>query len=50
MNKHPNKPLAPLEAEFLKMLLSKSGQTVVVKDGYIPLPAKVAEQELLKLQ
>ena len=50
VNKHPNKPLAPLEAEFLKMLLSKSGQTVVVKDGYIPLPAKVAEQELLKLQ
>ncbi|MEA3242758.1 MAG: phosphate ABC transporter substrate-binding protein PstS family protein [Pseudomonadota bacterium] len=49
VNKHPNKPLAPLEAEFLKMLLSKSGQTVVVKDGYIPLPAKVAEQELLKL-
>ncbi|MFC1773889.1 PstS family phosphate ABC transporter substrate-binding protein [Pseudomonadota bacterium] len=50
VNKHPNKPLAPLEAEFLKMVLSKSGQTVVVKDGYIPLPAKVAGQELLKLQ
>ena len=50
VNKHPNKPLAPLEAEFLKMVLSKSGQTVVVKDGYIPLPAKVAEQELQRLQ
>jgi phosphate transport system substrate-binding protein len=50
VNKHPNKPLAPLESEFLKMVLSKSGQTVVVKDGYIPLPAKVAEQELQKLQ
>ena len=50
VNKHPNKPLAPLEAEFLKMVLSRSGQTVVVKDGYIPLPAKVAEQELQKLQ
>ncbi|VAW73275.1 Phosphate ABC transporter, periplasmic phosphate-binding protein PstS (TC 3.A.1.7.1) [hydrothermal vent metagenome] len=50
VNKHPNKPLAPLEAEFLKMVLSKSGQTVVVKDGYIPLPAKVAEQEMKKLQ
>jgi len=49
VNKHPNKPLALLEAEFLKLVLSKSGQTVVVKDGYIPLPAKVAEQELLKL-
>lgn len=50
VNKHPNKPLAPLEAEFLKMVLSKSGQNVVVKDGYIPLPAKVAEQELQRLQ
>jgi len=50
VNKHPNKPLAPLEAEFMKMVLSRSGQTVVVKDGYIPLPAKVAEQELQKLQ
>jgi phosphate transport system substrate-binding protein len=50
VNKHPNKPLAPLESEFLKMVLSKSGQTVVVKDGYIPLPARVAEQELQKLQ
>ena len=50
VNKHPNKPLAPLETEFLKMVLSKSGQTVVVKDGYIPLPAKVAEQELQRLQ
>ncbi len=49
VNKHPNKPLAPLEAEFLKMVLSKSGQMVVVKDGYIPLPAKVADQELQKL-
>lgn len=50
VNKHPNKPLPPLEREFLKMVLSKSGQTVVVKDGYIPLPAKVADEELAKLQ
>jgi phosphate transport system substrate-binding protein len=50
VNKHPNKPLSPLEGEFLKMVLSKVGQEVVVKDGYIPLPAKVAEQELAKLK
>ena len=42
VNKHPNKPLSPLESEFVKMVLSKAGQEVVVKDGYIPLPAKVA--------
>ncbi len=49
VNKHPNKPLAPLEREFLKLVLSRQGQQVVVKDGYIPLPVKVIEQELDKL-
>ena len=49
VNKAPNKPLPPLEKEFLKMVLSKVGQEVVVKDGYIPLPAKVAEKQLSKL-
>nr|WP_317622961.1 phosphate ABC transporter substrate-binding protein PstS family protein [Thiohalobacter sp.] len=50
VNKHPNKPLPPLEREFLKLVLSKTGQKVVVKDGYIPLPASVAQKELAKLQ
>jgi len=50
VNKQPNKPLPPLEREFLKMVLAKSGQMTVVKDGYIPLPAKVANKELGKLQ
>jgi phosphate transport system substrate-binding protein len=34
----------------MKMVLSKTGQLVVVKDGYIPLPAKVAEKQLEKLK
>ncbi len=46
INKHPNKPLPPLEREFIKMVLSKIGQQVVIKDGYIPLPARVAEKQL----
>lgn len=50
VNKHPNKGLPPLEAEFIKMIMSKTGQLVVVKDGYIPLPAKVAEDQLSKIQ
>ena len=50
VNKAPNKPLSPLEIEFFKMVLSKSGQGVVEKDGYIALPAKMAEKELAKLQ
>jgi phosphate transport system substrate-binding protein len=32
------------------MVLSKTGQQVVIKDGYIPLPAKVVEKELAKLK
>lgn len=49
VNKAPNKPLGPIETEFVKMVLSKTGQLVVVKDGYIPLPAKVAEHEINKI-
>ena len=49
VNKAPNKPLAPLEAEFVKLVLSQAGQEVVVKDGYIPLPAKVVNKALTDL-
>lgn len=44
VNKHPNRPLPPLESEFFKMVLSRQGQEVVVRDGYIPLPAAVVER------
>lgn len=50
VNKHPNKPVAPLEREFLKMVLSKVGQQVTVKDGYIPLSNAIVEKELAKLK
>ena len=49
VNKHPNKPMAPLENEFVKMVLSRAGQSVVLKDGYIPLPMKVVEKTLAKI-
>ena len=50
VNKAPNKALAPMELEFVKMVLSRQGQDVVVKDGYIPLPAAQAQKELAKVQ
>ncbi len=50
VNKKPNQPLAPLEREFVKMVMSKVGQEVVVKDGYIPLPAKVVEKTLASIK
>ncbi len=49
INKAPNKALAPLEAEFVKSILSQQGQEVVVKDGYVPVPATVAEKTLIEL-
>src|SRR5690606_7277522 len=44
INKNPNQPLSPLEREFIKMVFSRQGQEVVLKDGYIPLPAAVVER------
>lgn len=49
VNRAPGKPLDPIVAEFLKLVLSKDGQEVVVKDGYFPLPAKIEQEELAKL-
>ncbi len=49
VNKKPNQALAPLEREFIRMVLSKEGQKIVIKDGYIPLPAKVVNKTLAKL-
>ncbi len=49
VNKKPNQPLQPLEREFVKMVMSKTGQEVVVKDGYIPLPASVVAKTLKAL-
>ena len=50
VNKAPNKPLTPIDREFFKMVLSKVGQKVVMKDGYVPLPVEVVEKELAKLK
>ena len=47
--KHPNKPLDPLVKEFLTFVLSKEGQKIVIKDGYLPLPSNIVEEELNKL-
>ncbi len=50
INKNPDKPLDPLMREFVKFVFSKEGQEVVIKDGYLPLPAPVVQEELRKIQ
>ena len=49
VNKNPSKPLDPLQLEFLKLVLSKEGQEVVVKDGYMPLTVVQVKEELAKI-
>ncbi len=50
VNKAPGKPLDPMVKEFMTLVLSKEGQQVVEKDGYVALPAAAAAKELAKLQ
>jgi phosphate transport system substrate-binding protein len=41
-NANPSTGMAPLQKEFLRMVLSKDGQEVVHRDGYVTLPASVS--------
>lgn len=49
VNKQPNKDLAPMEKEFIRYVLSKQGQQVVEKDGYVTLPKSVVAKDLEQL-
>ncbi len=44
INKNPNKPMDPLTKEFIRFVVSKAGQEVVVKDGYFPMPNSICEE------
>jgi phosphate transport system substrate-binding protein len=48
--KKPNEPLPPLVQEFLRFVLSKEGQEIVVQDGFGPLPAAAIDQQLKLLK
>lgn len=50
VNKAPNSALDPLTSEFLKFVLSKEGQEIVVKDGYYPLSAGLVNEDRTALQ
>jgi phosphate transport system substrate-binding protein len=50
VNKAPDKPLSPLVKEFLAFVLSKDGQEIVIKDGYLPLLGQHVAEELPKLK
>jgi phosphate transport system substrate-binding protein len=50
VNKPPSHALDPLTHEFIKLVQSKQGQEVVVKDGYFPITAAIAQEELGHIQ
>jgi phosphate transport system substrate-binding protein len=49
VNKHPQLPLSPLVREFVRFIFSQQGQGLVMKEGYVPISAAIAEQELRKV-
>jgi phosphate transport system substrate-binding protein len=46
VNHKPGSQLDPLRREFLRYVLSRSGQGDVLKDGYLPVTAEVAREAL----
>jgi len=50
VNKAPNAPLDPMVREFVRYVLSREGQEIVVKDGYLPLASPVVKAELAKVE
>lgn len=45
VNKHPGEPFDAVTEAFLRFVLSRQGQEIVLKDGYIPLSSTVAKRE-----
>jgi phosphate transport system substrate-binding protein len=50
INQKPGTELEPLRREFLRYVLSQEGQEAVVKDGYLPLPADIIQEERARLK
>jgi len=49
VNHDPVQPWNPLQAEFIRMVLSRQGQEQVIRAAYAPLPVNMANRELRKL-
>jgi phosphate transport system substrate-binding protein len=46
INYRPGSQLDPLRREFLKLMFSREGQEVVLKDGYLPVNSGIAAKNL----
>lgn len=50
VNQAPGKPLSPIVKEFLAYIYSREGQSDVLRDGYFPVDAALAEKQLAKIR
>ncbi len=49
LNRRPGSELEPLRKEFLKLIFSRQGQEVVIKDGFMPISSNIAQADLSRL-
>lgn len=49
LNKAPSQALSPIEREFIRFIYSQQGQSLVSKEGYVPISARIAQSELKKV-
>jgi len=49
VNQKPGTELDPVRREFLRYVVSRQGQEDVVKEGYFPLPARIAGEVLKQI-
>ena len=46
VNYKPKSAVTPLTGEFIRYVFSRQGQADVIKEGFLPVPAKIAERGL----
>ena len=48
VNHRPGSQMDPLRREFIRYMFSRQGQEDVVKDGYYPVTAEIAKDNLAR--
>ena len=49
INHDQRRALDPLRAEFVRLMFSREGQESVIKDGYVPITAAIADEDLARV-
>ncbi len=49
INHRPNSQLDPIRREFVRLIFSRQGQEITIKDGYFPVSAAIAREDLANL-